>query len=72
VTSFGINISVNPVEQIIGICSIWSFWLTLKNNKISILINVIIKTHTKYTNALFIVTVNIEKTTILTQIIMGE
>jgi hypothetical protein len=69
-TSFGIKISDNPVEQIFGISWIGSSFKNPLN--IIILINVIIKTHIKYTKALFIVTVNIENNTILTQIIMGE
>jgi hypothetical protein len=69
-TSFGINISDNPVEQIIGISFIGASLLHALNT--IILKNVIKETHIKNTKALFIVTVNIENSTILTQIIIGE
>jgi hypothetical protein len=69
-TSFGINSSVSPVKQTLGISATGS--LLDKPLKTIIRKKVIMKIHTKKTNAFSIVTVNMEKTTILTQIIIGE
>jgi hypothetical protein len=67
-TSFGINISDNPVKHLFGI---ESFVVPLNLNTI-MRINVIINIHTKKANALIIDDVSIEKKITPTQIIIGE
>jgi hypothetical protein len=68
VTSFGINNWDTPVKQIGGISD------ELIENPLNTIIlkKVMTNIHINKTNAFSIVTVNIENTTILTQIIIGE